>query len=38
MSFEPVSHIKVGLCFNSATIPVGQLARHERVIIYWVYR
>ena len=34
MSFEPISHIKVGLCFDGATIPVGQLARDGRVIYF----
>ena len=36
MSFEPISHIKVGLCFDGATIPVGQLAR-DGLITYFQY-
>ena len=34
MRFEPISHIKVGLCFDGTTIPVGQLARDGRVIYF----
>ena len=34
MSFEPILHIKVGLCFDGATIPVGQLARDGRGEIF----
>ncbi len=34
MSFEPVSHIKVGLRFADETIPVWRLARRERKIYF----
>lgn len=34
MSFEPVSHIKVGLCFDGDTLPVGRLASRDRKIYF----
>lgn len=34
MTFDPISHIKVGLCFNGETLSVGNLVKRGRKIYF----